>query len=58
MDHDDSLLKSVFAGDSSKFPCGRFAIDRWLHILHKVGLRRLRDINDERMCKKGRNFTI
>ncbi|XP_057820319.2 uncharacterized protein LOC131033191 isoform X2 [Cryptomeria japonica] len=39
LDPDDSLLKSVFAGDSSKFPGGRFATDGWLHILRKVGLR-------------------
>ena len=39
IDPDDSLLKSVFAGDSSKFPGGRFATDGWLRILHKVGLR-------------------
>ena len=39
MDLDDSLLKTFLAGDSSKFPGGRFATDGWLRILHKVGLR-------------------
>lgn len=39
LDPGDSLLKSVFAGDSSKFPGGRFATDGWLNILRKAGLR-------------------
>eukprot|EP01018_Ginkgo_biloba_P011710 Gb_03748 [translate_table: standard] len=39
LDPDDSLLKCVFAGDSSKFPGGRFATEGWLHILRKAGLR-------------------
>ncbi|KAH9323718.1 hypothetical protein KI387_018357, partial [Taxus chinensis] len=39
LDPDDSLLKAVFAGDSSKFPGGRFATAGWLRILRKAGLR-------------------
>ena len=39
MDPDDSLLKFVFAGDSSKFHGGRFSTDGWIRILHKSGLR-------------------
>ena len=59
MDPDDSLPKSVFARDSSKFPGGRFAIDGWLRILQKVGLQNnFRTINVHRMCKKCRNVTI
>ena len=38
MDPDDSLLKTVFARDSSKFLGGRFATYVWLRILHKEGL--------------------
>ena len=44
MDPDDSLLKSVFAGDNSKFPSGRFPANGWLRILHKEGLRTTFDL--------------